>query len=129
MKKLKKILLSPATLAFATVAGLVAFLGVDGSLAASENLIRTEDRPDAAVNTGLQDAVRMFINYFLLFLGIIAVGFIIYAGVLMVTAQGEEEQVNKGKKIITWAAIGIVIILLSYSIVRWIIAVGDGTTT
>jgi len=60
------------------------------------------------------------INYFLGFLGLVAVAFIIYGGVLMVTSAGEEEGVGKAKKIITYAAIGIVIILLSYTIVSFV---------
>jgi len=71
--------------------------------------------------------IVQYINYFLGFLGIIAVAFIIYAGVLMVTAQGEQEALDKGKKVITWAAIGIIIIMLSYAIVR--VITGAAQTT
>jgi hypothetical protein len=60
------------------------------------------------------------INYFLGMLGLVAVAFLIYAGVLMVTAGGAEEQVTKARKIIMYAAIGIVIILLSYTIVTFV---------
>jgi len=60
------------------------------------------------------------INYFLGMLGLVAVGFLIYAGVLMVTAGGAEEQVTKARKIIMYAVIGIVIILLSYTIVTFV---------
>lgn len=68
----------------------------------------------------LGDAVTTMINYFLGILGLIAVGFLIYSGVLMVTAGGNDEQVKKAKGIITYSVIGIVIILLSWSIVRFI---------
>lgn len=64
--------------------------------------------------------VTTLINYFLGFLGLVAVAFIIYGGVLMVTSAGEEEGVGKAKKIITYAAIGIVIIMLSYTIVTFV---------
>jgi hypothetical protein len=64
--------------------------------------------------------VTTVINYFLGILGLIAVGFIIYAGVLMVTAGGNEDAIGKGRKIITYAVIGIVIILLSYTIVTFV---------
>jgi cytochrome bd-type quinol oxidase subunit 2 len=60
------------------------------------------------------------INYFLGMLGLVAVAFLIYAGVLMVTAGGAEEQVTKARKIIMYAAVGIVIILLSYTIVTFV---------
>ncbi len=64
--------------------------------------------------------IVQLIDYFLGFLGLIAVAFIIYGGVLMVTSAGEEEGVGKAKKIITYAAIGIVIIMLSYTIVTFV---------
>jgi amino acid transporter len=64
--------------------------------------------------------ITTIINYFLGLLGLIAVAFLIYAGVLMVTAGGNEEQVKKSKKIITYAVIGIVIILLAFTIVQFV---------
>jgi Type IV secretion system pilin len=60
------------------------------------------------------------INYLLGFLGIVAVAFIIYGGVLLVTSAGNEEAVGKAKKIVTYAAIGFVIIALSYTIVTFV---------
>jgi PKD repeat protein len=68
----------------------------------------------------LGSAVVDIVNYFMGFLGLVAVVFIIYAGVLMVVSAGNEEAVTKGRKIITYAAIGFVVIILSYSIVRFL---------
>jgi Type IV secretion system pilin len=76
--------------------------------------------PSAAAQGTLGQNVVTIINYFLGFLGIAAVAFLIYAGVLMVTAGGAEEQVTKARKIIMYAVIGIVIILLSYTIVSFV---------
>lgn len=73
---------------------------------------------DAAVNATLPDAVTRAINYTLLFFGLIILATFIYAGVLMVTAQGEEEQVNKSKRIMIYAVIGSLVIMFSYAIVR-----------
>lgn len=75
----------------------------------------------SATATGtLGSNLATIINYFLGLLGLIAVGFLIYAGVLMVTAGGNDEQVTKARKIIMYAVIGIVIILLSYTIVTFV---------
>jgi len=84
-----------------------------------------ENRPDTADSRGFREVAVSYINYFLGFLGLLAVAMIIYAGVLMVTAQGEEEQLNKGKKIITWAAIGLIVIMLSFAIVKVVIGAGN----
>ncbi|MFW0862138.1 MAG: IPT/TIG domain-containing protein [Candidatus Komeilibacteria bacterium] len=72
------------------------------------------------------------ISIVLSFLGIIAVGFVIYAGFLWMTAGGNADRVDKAKKILIRAAIGIVIILSSYAIASFVIssisgATGDGT--
>lgn len=91
--------------------------------AAGEGMLNPTDRPTDVVDTEFRTAVQGFMNYFLGFLGLIAVIFVIYAGILMVTAQGEEDQVEKGKKILIWAAAGIIIVLLSYTMVRMILTV------
>lgn len=76
--------------------------------------------PNAAAQGTLGQNVTTLINYILGILGLVAVAFLIYAGVLMVTAGGNDEQVGKARKIITYAVIGIVIILLSWTIVTFV---------
>jgi len=56
------------------------------------------------------------------FLGIIAVGLIIYAGWLYMTAAGEEEKIEKAKKILINAIIGLVIILSAFGITTFIMS-------
>ncbi|MFH1325915.1 MAG: IPT/TIG domain-containing protein, partial [Candidatus Falkowbacteria bacterium] len=56
------------------------------------------------------------INISLGFLGIIAVAIIIYAGFLWMTAQGNMEQIDRAKKILTGGVIGLVIILSAFGI-------------
>jgi len=81
--------------------------------------------------TRVRDA-RTFIknvaNFALGFLGIIAVIVVIYSGFLYVTSRGESDQMEKGKKGITYAIVGIIIILGSFAIVNTVIrAPGEGT--
>lgn len=76
--------------------------------------------PTAAAQGTLGQNVTLIINYFLGVLGLIAVAMLIYAGVMMVTAGGDDQQVGKARKIITYAIIGIVIILLSWTIVTFV---------
>lgn len=76
--------------------------------------------PNAAAQGTLTTNVTQIINFFLGILGLVAVAFLIYAGVLMVTAGGNDEQVGKARKIITYAVVGIVIILLSWTIVTFV---------
>jgi hypothetical protein len=81
---------------------------------------QTGTAPTAAAQGTLGSNITLLINYFLGILGLVAVAFLIYAGVLMVTAGGAEEQVTKARKLIMYAVIGIVIILLSYTIVTFV---------
>lgn len=78
------------------------------------------EAPAVAAQGTLGQNITSIINYFLGILGLIAVAFLIYAGVLMVTAGGDEGQIEKARKIITYAVIGIVIILLSWTIVTFV---------
>jgi len=74
----------------------------------------------AVSQSNLGTAVQTIINYALGFLGLVAVAFIIYGGVLLVTSGGNDEAMGKAKKILMYAVIGIVIIMLSYTIVTFV---------
>ena len=56
--------------------------------------------------------VRAILN----FLGIIFLCLIIYAGILWMTAGGNDEQIGKAKKLMYQSVIGLIIILSAYSI-------------
>lgn len=49
-------------------------------------------------------------------LGIAFLGYMVYAGYLILMARGEEDQVTKGKETLKTAVIGMVLILSAYSI-------------
>jgi fibronectin type 3 domain-containing protein len=69
----------------------------------------------------LTDTVALLINVFLGLLGTIAVVLIIYGGWMWMTSQGNAEKVQKAKLILTSAIIGLVIILASYAIARFVL--------
>lgn len=52
------------------------------------------------------------------FAGAIAVGFLVYAGILFVTAQGDEEQIKKARNTALYAFIGVIIIFASIVIIN-----------
>lgn len=63
------------------------------------------------------------------FVGLIAVILFIYYGFLFLTAAGKDEQIKNAKKGMMYSIMGIVIILLAYSIVSLIFsAVSTGDT-
>ncbi len=65
--------------------------------------------------------VNNLINIFLGFLTIIAVIVIIYAGWLWMTSQGDADKIQRAKLMIVSAVIGLVVILSSYLIARYVI--------
>lgn len=56
----------------------------------------------------------------LVFSGLVAVVLIIFGGIKFITSQGDEKAVDSGKKTITWAIIGLILILMSFAILRYV---------
>ncbi len=81
---------------------------------------------DIRQDRSLGELITLMVNFFTGFLGFIAVIVFIYAGVLMVVAGGNDEQITKAKKIMTYAAIGLLVVILSFSIVSFITSAGQG---
>jgi len=63
--------------------------------------------------TTFPNALFTILNYLLTFLGLIFFLLIIYAGFLWMTARGNEEQVERAKKITREAVIALLIVLLA----------------
>ena len=68
-------------------------------------------------------------NFFLGFLGLIAVLVVIYGGVLAVTSMGNPDGMNKGKKAITYAGIGLLLVMSSFALVNTILLAPGGRET
>lgn len=50
----------------------------------------------------------------------IAIGYIIYSGILLTTSSGNKIKVQKAKKTLTYAIIGLIIVYLSFPILHTI---------
>lgn len=72
------------------------------------------------VETNLTDIILTVVNYLLSIAGLLAVLFIIIGGFRFMTAGGNEEASDKAKKTIINALVGIVVVILSFAIVRGI---------
>ena len=48
----------------------------------------------------------------------IVILFLIIGGLYYITAAGDEKQMGEGKKIVNYAVIGLIVILISYSLVK-----------
>lgn len=66
----------------------------------------------------LTELISNAIKIGLTFAGAIAVVFVIIGGFMYITASGNEEQAEKGKKTLINAIIGVVIIIMAYVIIN-----------
>lgn len=69
------------------------------------------------------------LNYGFIFAGSVAALFIIIGGLQYMTSGGNEEQAKKGKKTLTYAVVGLVIVLLSVTGVRLITGLLTNTSS
>ncbi len=68
----------------------------------------------------IREIAGRIINVILGLLGIIAFGLVLYGGFLIMTSAGNEEKVAQGKRVLTNAVVGLVIIMSTFAIVRFI---------
>jgi len=72
-------------------------------------------------NVSVRQFILNVLNFFLTFLGLIATAVVIFAGYKYVTAMGDDGQLESSKKMILYAVVGILVILLSYALVNTVI--------
>lgn len=65
--------------------------------------------------------VAQVIRYILGTIAIVATLMFIWGGFMMLTSAGNAERIKKAKETLAWAAIGIVVILLSWAIIRFVL--------
>lgn len=82
-----------------------------------------------ATGKNLPEFIGSLINVFLSALGIIFLVLVVYAGYLWMTASGEATKVDKAKKLLGQAVIGLVITVGAYAISAYVIdAVSEAST-
>lgn len=116
MLKLKKITV------FLIIFIAVIFLLPSSILAQTNDVLGSNALANSGLGTrDIKDIIVQIVNIFLGFLGILAVLIILYGGWIWMTSQGAADKIDKAKKIILNAVIGLIIILASYAIARFII--------
>jgi len=120
MSLLKRLtlLLSTFALVFTVAGGVLAPIQV--SYAQADELEEVGDL-SGLQDESLQIIVARLIRTFLSVLGIIAVIIVLYGGFVWMTAGGDPDKVDKAKKILINAVIGLAIILLSWSITTFVL--------
>jgi hypothetical protein len=68
------------------------------------------------------------IRYFLAGVAVVSTLMFIWGGFLFLTSAGNAEQVKKGKDVLLWSSIGIVVILGSWVLIRYLLEGLAGST-
>jgi len=100
--------------------------GIDGTKASEylDEVVGKVKDPNKKLGIGkreIPEMIGIILYYVLGFLGVICLLLIIGAGVMLVTAGGNEETVTKAKGIIIGAAIGVIVILASYALTSFVV--------
>lgn len=91
-----------------------------------KNAIATMDLKLEGNNDDPLLPIQIVMNTLMGFLGIVFFILIIYAGILWMTAAGQEDKITKAKKILASSTIGLVIVFGAYLIAYVIIAILQG---
>ncbi|HNV12969.1 MAG TPA: pilin [bacterium] len=68
-----------------------------------------------------QSVIGNVIDKVLGVVGALALIMFIYGGITWMTAMGNEQQISKGKDILMWSALGLVVIFSSYALVKFVL--------
>ena len=105
------------------------FFGFVDPAFAQTDFLQTSAEASGLPQTNIILIIARLIRAFLGILGIIFVLLVLYAGFLYMTSQGETAKIEKAKKMIVQATIGVLIIFSSYAIASFVINAILGATT
>lgn len=104
---------------FFAISALFGFDVAHAQLQQTVGDLGTEDL-GIATTTDFKVVLTDVLKVVLGFVGIVAVGIIIYGGIVYMTAKGDEDKTKLAKKIIINSVIGLVVVLFSYAIVAFV---------
>ena len=86
-----------------------------------DNFGNGSDNAFFSANQSIPETVARIINIVIGVIGVLLLVLIVYGGVLYAMSVGNEEQVDKAKKVLTYSIIGIVIVAISFAITNYVI--------
>lgn len=69
-------------------------------------------------SSALWQKIGKILSVSIIFLGVVFLGLMIYAGFIWMMARGNEQEVEKAKNMIIYAAVGLIIVLSAYAAVN-----------
>ncbi len=88
----------------------------------------TKCKSAAALGEAGSEQILGIVKFFESLIGGIAIFFIVYSGVAIISSMGNEELVTKHKKTLIWSLAGLAVVVLSETLVRQFFFVVDSTT-
>lgn len=85
--------------------------------------VTDKDHPETAATQTVILFVGNMVSQVLLFMATIAIIFVILSGANYIFAFGKDERIERGKRGLFWSLAGLIIILLSYSVVQGVISI------
>ena len=104
-----------AKIIFTMLASLILFLN-------AFNLALAADLPNPLKTNDPRVFIGQLIKGILGLSGSIALLIFIYGGVVYLTAQGENERIQRAKNTLTWATVGLAVIFGSYAFLNYLFA-------
>jgi NADH:ubiquinone oxidoreductase subunit 6 (subunit J) len=74
-------------------------------------------------NIAIDKVVANGVNIFLVIIGVLAVGMIIFAAIMMITSAGNPEKVKTARRSLVWGIVGLVIALSVAVIINLIVSI------
>lgn len=101
------------TLCFILLAGILLFLVPSGVFGAAVSVIQ-----NPIGHNSFFGLLTVVVKWLLGFVAILALLAMVIGGIRMITSFGNEDSVRKGKQILTWAIVGLAVVVLSYTILN-----------
>lgn len=85
--------------------------------------VRVASGCDGDEVAGLDEAITSILNAIIAAVGIVAVVFVLIGGINYMTSNGDAAKLEKAKKTILYACIGLAVCALAFAIVNWAVTI------
>ena len=94
-----------------------------------DSVKKAQDCGNVDANGDIAGIITGILNAIIAVASIVAVIFIVIGGINYMTSAGDSSKVEKGKKTIIYAVIGLIICALAFTIVNWVVGsvLGQGS--
>lgn len=122
MKKISKILLGVVVVLGLTLSGAMRGDVFADSICDAGNGISDDLKEAAGCNTKatITTTATTIIDAVIAVIGIVTVAVMVYGGFMYVTSQGDANKVKRGQQILLYGAIGLLVCIMAFAIVRFV---------